>query len=357
MERVLSLTDLVIFGTASIVGAGGFNLIGNAVISGGKWWPLPLLGAGAVLLASSRSYEEAYNEFKKNNSESEFIRSIFGDTMSSISTICILMFNIFSIAVTIVLCSQLLLDDFNYIHHISISFIILLAMAAFALQGIQINKEVINFLSILLLGILVIIAITGYYAFIINGYSYTSKDVNMAMSFLFFFYILAGFDAIMKFTDETKEGVYLPSAFYISNVLSILLVLGISLAFLQLPSGSLHLNHTFGAIIESIFGKAVRPFANYAILFYMLLTAFIIFLSNTRYLYDIGGLHTSLSFLKELNGKSVPTNATYLTIAGIFCMILTNAIPLLVAGSDFGIIALLCIMNAAAVTRVWKKGP
>lgn len=238
MDRVLSLNDLVIFGTASIIGAGGFNLIGNAVISGGKWWPVPLLGAGALLLLSSRSYEEAYNQFKKNNSETEFIKSVFGDNMGSISTLCILIFNIFSIALTIVLCSQLLLDDFNYMHHISISFVILLAMTAFALQGMQINKEVINFLSIILLGVLAILAITGYYAFATKGYSYTTKDVNMLMSFIFFFYILSGFDAIMKFSDETKEGVYLPSAFYISNILSILLVIGLCFAFLQIPSGS-----------------------------------------------------------------------------------------------------------------------
>jgi amino acid transporter len=347
MDRVLSLNDLVIFGTASIVGAGGFNLIGNAVISGGKWWPVPLLGAGALLLLSSRSYEEAYNQFKKNNSESEFIKSIFGDNMGSITTLCILIFNIFSISLTIVLCSQLLLDDFNYMHHIFISFAILLAMTAFALQGMQINKEIINFLSIILLGILSIVAITGYYAFATKGYSSTTKDVNMLMSFLFFFYILSGFDAIMKFTDETKEGVYLPSAFYISNVLCIVLVIGLSFAFLQIPSSSLHVNHTFGAIIESVFGTGVRPFAQYAIVFYMLLTAFIIFLSNTRYLYDIG--------LKELNENGVPTSATYLTVAGVFFMILTNAIPVLVAGSDFGIIALLSIMNAAAATHWLKK--
>lgn len=109
----------------------------------------------------------------------------------------------------------------------------------------------------------------------------------------------------------------------------------------------LHVNHTFRAIIESVFGTGVRPFAQYAIVFYMLVTAFIIFLSNTRYLYDIG--------LKELNANDVPTNATYVTVAGVFFMILTNAIPVLVAGSDFGIIALLCIMNAAAATHWWKK--
>jgi hypothetical protein len=151
----------------------------------------------------------------------------------------------------------------------------------------------------------------------------------------------------MKFTDETKENVYLPSAFYISNILSILLVLGLCFAFLQIPNGSLHVNHTFAAIIESVFGTGVRPFAQYAIVFYMLLTAFIIFLSNTRYLYDIG--------LKDLNENDVPTTATYVTVAGVFFMILTNAIPVLVAGSDFGIIALLSIMNAAAATHWLKK--
>ena len=356
MDKSLSLIDLVLFGTASIVGAGGFNLVGNAVTSGGTYWPIPLFAAGAILLGSSYSYEQAYTLFKKNNAESEFIKEVFGETMSYISTACILIFNICSIAITLVLCSDILFDNLNYTNHVWLSILILAAMTAFSLQGIQINKQIVNVLSSILLCILSIIAIYGYSS-IHELNEFTPSKTNIMMSFIYFFYILAGFDAIIKFTDETKEGVYVPSAFYISNILSLCIVFGLGLSFIQTASqhSIKNLNNSFISIVETVFGKGVHTFAKYSIGFYMLLTGFIVFLSNTRYLYELGSLHTSLSFLNKLNVNKVPIYATYITAIGVFIMILTNAIPLLVTGSDIGIIALLTIMNLAAITYTLKK--
>jgi hypothetical protein len=49
LKKTLTLTDLIFFGIASIVGSGGFNLIGEAVMKGGDWWPAALAVAAAVL--------------------------------------------------------------------------------------------------------------------------------------------------------------------------------------------------------------------------------------------------------------------------------------------------------------------
>ena len=78
LDKNLSLKDLVLFGVISIFGSGGFNLIGHALVNGGDYWPLALAGAGALFMGSSRTYEQAFNEFKKNTSESDFLEKTFG---------------------------------------------------------------------------------------------------------------------------------------------------------------------------------------------------------------------------------------------------------------------------------------
>jgi len=65
LTKTLSLKDLVLFGVISIFGSGGFNLIGHALAQGGDYWPLALGAAAMLFLGSSRTYEEAFNEFKK----------------------------------------------------------------------------------------------------------------------------------------------------------------------------------------------------------------------------------------------------------------------------------------------------
>ena len=97
LKKTLTLQDLVFFGIASIVGSGGFNLVGEAVMKGGDWWPLAFALASAVLMGSARTYEEAFNAFKTNTAESDFVKQNFGENSSLISTSAIMIWNILSL--------------------------------------------------------------------------------------------------------------------------------------------------------------------------------------------------------------------------------------------------------------------
>ena len=98
LKKTLTLQDLVFFGIASIVGSGGFNLVGEAIMKGGDWWPLAFALASAVLMGSARTYEEAFNAFKTNTAESDFVKQNFGENSSLISTSAIMIWNILSIS-------------------------------------------------------------------------------------------------------------------------------------------------------------------------------------------------------------------------------------------------------------------
>ena len=61
LEKTLTLTDLIFFGIASILGSGGFNLIGEAIVKGGSWWPAALGISSAAFMGASKVYEKAFD--------------------------------------------------------------------------------------------------------------------------------------------------------------------------------------------------------------------------------------------------------------------------------------------------------
>ena len=85
LPKTLSLTDLTLFGITSILGSGGFNLIGNALMEGGAKSLLTMGGSGALFLGSAYSYSYAREKYNSNTSETKIIESTFGSIGKNIS--------------------------------------------------------------------------------------------------------------------------------------------------------------------------------------------------------------------------------------------------------------------------------
>ena len=128
LTKTLSLSDLVLFGNTSILGSGGFNLIGNAIKEGGTHFPLTLLLSGALFGGSAHSYAYANDVYKNNISETLLIESSLGSIGKITSIFAIVLYSIFAIATIIVLCSKMLFPKATYIGQVSFSFIILCIM-------------------------------------------------------------------------------------------------------------------------------------------------------------------------------------------------------------------------------------
>ena len=147
LEKSLTLTDLVFFGIASIIGSGGFNLIGEAVMKAGNWWPAALSIASLVLMGGARTYEDAWEAFKTNTAESDFVKKIFGDKASDLTATAVLLWNILSISTILVICSHMLFPEGTWFGQITFALTLLGAMGFLSLRGIDLNKEVINFFT------------------------------------------------------------------------------------------------------------------------------------------------------------------------------------------------------------------
>ena len=154
LKKTLSLYDLVFFGIASILGSGGFNLVGEAVMKGGDAWPAALAIASAVFMGSAKTYEEAFNAFKTNTAESDFVKKIFGENASLITISAVMLWNILSISTILVVCSHMLFPEGTWIGQITFALMLLGLMGFFSLKGLDVNKETINAFSAVLVVVL-----------------------------------------------------------------------------------------------------------------------------------------------------------------------------------------------------------
>ena len=360
LDKSLSLKDLVLFGVISIFGSGGFNLIGHALAQGGDSWPLALGGAAALFLGSSRTYEEAYNEFKTNTSESDFLEKIFGASASYATMISILTFSIFSMATILVLCVKLLLPDTAWLTQSAAAVSLVTLMGLFSLKGIHANKNLVNISSGILVCILSILSMIGF-AGLSQGVS-SIPDVaevkpSIVQSFLYFFYILAGFDVLMKFSEETKEPANIPKSFYISNTIAIIFVLGLSLAVVNFTDlrKAKPLERAIGLMLNNISGANIKPVFSVIAVFFMIITMFVVFLGTTRYIFSLGE-KKGLTFLTVLNENKVPTMPIIATTTVVAATVLINHFGILVSIADLALGGFLFLVAAAATKSKYDKG-
>ena len=360
LKKTLSLYDLVFFGIASILGSGGFNLVGEAVMKGGDAWPAALAIASAVFMGSAKTYEEAFNAFKTNTAESDFVNKIFGENASLITISAVMLWNILSISTILVVCSHMLFPEGTWIGQITFALMLLGLMGFFSLKGLDVNKETINAFSAVLVVVLGGVSFLGASGVVQKGIPSVPviPEKSFVASLLFFYFILAGFDALIKFTEETKDPKNVPRSFYISNLLSIALVLGICLAFVTTVDMRRlwKFDNGIGEILHKFLGGNTKMIVTYFAVLYMIITTFVTFLATTRYLFGLGDVYKGLDFMKVVTEAKVPINAVLFTLSTAALGIIVNHKESLVRAADFGLSALLLMVAAAATKSVVSQG-
>ena len=360
LKKAMSLRDLISLGVLSILGSGGFNLVGRAVVQAGPMWPATLAAASAVFMGSSLTYEEAFRTHPSNTSESDIVQTEFGSVASATTAMAILIFNIVSISTILVFCSHILLPKGSWAAQIMLTIAGIGLMAVFALQGIDVNKQVMNGVSASLIAILALAGLLGVGGLLTRGIPtvFRVKDGSLVSSFFYFFFILAGFDALIKFTKETKDPEDIPHSFYWSNIISILLLTGAIIGYItwvDLKSLS-SFDNPLGELFHVFLGGNTRDiFINVAVSF-MGLTTFVVFLATTRYLYGLSELYPRLAFLKSMNAAKVPDTAVYTTFGIASLAALLNHTEVLLRMSDVGLAVQLAAVAAAATVTQFKKG-
>ncbi|NBO71977.1 MAG: APC family permease [Bacteroidetes bacterium] len=359
LKRSLSFNDLLLFGVGTIIGSGGFNLIGNGILAGGAEFPLAL-GASALLFQGlSRVYQEAYTTFRTNTSESDMIAQQFGPITSKISEISIIAFNIICVSTILIICAKLLFPSGSWPGQVSFAILLLSMMSVFSLQGIDMNKVAMNAFSYTIIALMALASSIGIFKFTqMSDIQPIVVDApDFTKSFIYFYFILAGFDALIKFSEEAMDpDKDIARSFYASNAISTILTAGVCFSFLVMFASK----KVYGEdrnIVADIIGVALGKYAGEVVgllsILLMVSTSFINFLATSRYMFSLG---KEIPILSQLNENKVPWVSVVTTFLIATLGILVNNVFFMVNISDILLTITLLLVSAATTQAQITKG-
>jgi APA family basic amino acid/polyamine antiporter len=357
LAKSLTLTDLTLFGLLSGLGTGGFSLVGEAVRAGGSWWPAALGGATAILGGSAHSYAEAATMFKRNTAESDAVRAAFGETGEWVAVVSVLVFGVLTISTMLVYCSHLLFPNAKWAGQIAFALALLAGLTLVALNGLESNTALITGVSAIMMIVLVGAAALGGVGAATRSPIHL-RPGGFSDSLLLFFFILAGFETVIKFTEEAKDPNDVPRALYLTTGISAALVAGVAAALVSwLPHlGKKDEDNALGELFGHFLGPGVETGFKAASSVFIVITTFVVLLATTRYLYGIGDETPKLAWLSNLNDAKVPWVSTVLLagVAGI--MILFNHTHTLVRLADIALVGAMGLVSAAMASHMWREG-
>lgn len=360
LNKVLSLKDLVLFGISSILGSGGFNLVGKGIKDGNHYFPLTLLLSGALFTGSAHSYSYAHNTYKSNISETKLIENVYGSVGKYTSTLSILLYNIFAAATILVLCSKILFPNTSWWKQVSFSLLLLSMMTFAAFQQLDMNKEVINIVSLAIILVLGSVSLFGISHTLQEPFKMPSfpYKINLYESLLYFFFVLAGHDTLMKFSEEAIDQKDINRSMYISIGISVLLVAGLCLAAVIYIKDfkAINVDDIVADIFEKIFNKDIGKYVSYFAVLCMIISTFVGFLGSIRYTYGLSEQIPFFKFIRE-GGDGHVSHISILIIGALCALaILINQTTSLVELSDIALIITLLLVSSSASYEKFKEG-
>ena len=362
LYKTLSLTDLIFFGIINILGSGAANLVGHSVVAAGNTLPLQIGGALALLLGSSKTYAEAAEKYKTNDAENKLIAEEMGNTGKVLSSLVIILFNIVSTSVSLIFITRLLFPEANAAFSIMFAIQIAILLIAIGLFGIEVNKTIITSIGTLCVGTIGLLGTAGVYRWFSGGHmqnltTAVGSSFDPARAFLYIFFILAGFDVLIKFTEETVDEKDVPKSFYISNSLAAILLAGLCFAFIMYVPlrGTRQIDNVFACITKNIFGSTEASIITYFAAAFLCISNLVNYIGTTRYVYS-NLKDTSLEGWRSLNSAGAPWKILLGCGVAIIGFIFVNNIDKLVAAADLFLVGTLAAVSWSATRSKLREG-
>ena len=360
--KTLKLTDLLFFGIANILGSGAANLAGHAVFASGSLWPAQIAGVTGLLLGSSKTYAVAHEKYKSNDAETSLIADEIGGIGRILSSFMIVAFNIISTVVGLVFITRIINPTASYAFSVMLAIQLAILIIAIGLYGIELNKTLINTVTALCIGVIVVFggfAVSKWLggAHIQNVNVATGNSVNPIRAFLYIFFIMAGFDVLIKFTEEAADTADIPTAFYGSNMISALLLIGLCFAYVVFVPmrGLKYADNTFADIAKGIFGDDEASIMKWIIIGFILISSLVNTLGVSRYLYsELKG--TAAEGWRTLNAQGAPWKILLGIGSALIGFITINNIDHLVSFADLALVGVLSMVGWSAARTRLKAG-
>jgi uncharacterized membrane protein len=185
-----------------------------------------------------------------------------------------------------------------------------------------------------------------------------THDIGRAVVYVFF--ILAGFDVLMTFTEETADTEDVVRAFNGSVGLSAAILLGCIFAFtvfvpLRGRANTLTGSPNFvGDIVGALWGAEERGWSNWLVAGFILAACFVQFVGTSRWIYS--GAEGWAEGLRTLNSAAAPHKIIMGLGAVLTAVIAINNVDRLVGFADIFLVVLMALVGWSAARRVWSDG-
>jgi amino acid transporter len=370
LKRTLGLSDLFFFGITHILGSGAANLAGPTVMAARQYYPEVIAAVTGLLVGSSKTYAVAHEAYQTNDSESRIIADEIGGWAATGTQIGVVAYSILSITVGLLFITRIFCSGMSWAFQVMVAVQLAILLIVVGVLGIDINKQVIDFISALSVFVLGAVGLIGLSMAIAGPAMQTvasaGSELHIGKAFLYVFFILAGFEVIIKFSEETVAPLEsVPVAMYGSNTVSSLLLLGVCVAFVALvplrgrggiDGGSYH--NVLADIVDAWFGKGTGVNMDIFVGLFILISAFIQYVGVSRYIYSAikGKDGAVVEWWRGLNARSAPHRIMVGVGALLIGAIFINNIDKLVASADLFLIVLLGAVGWSATRRVWAEG-
>lgn len=367
LNRTLSLFQLVLYGTGTILGAGIYVLVGEVAASSGTFSALAFMLAGIIVAFSAYSFATLSRRFPVSAGEAAYVQAAFNrNGLSTLVGYSIVFMGITSSA-------TIAQGFYGYLAHfidlpnwlVSIAFVSALTWIATRTVGFAIGLAVAaTVIEITGLGLVIFSAHNNLGQVIDNPQLYflpTSTDAwwGVGIGAYLAFYACIGFEDMVNMAEEVKNpGRNMPLGIAIVLVVTTLLYILVTLAALtSLPLEVLARSHApLALVIEK---NGVISVGLIAIISAIAVTngALIQIIMGARVLYGMGTRQLAPGFLAKIHGRTqIPHRATL--VVGALVLAFTLALPMatLARTTSTIVLSVFTLVNIALLVLNWRGG-
>lgn len=365
---LLTLTDLILMGLASIVGAGIFVIIGKSIKYGGNRSLHALLVSSFISLVMGFCYSEIYSRFKSSITEYLAVKNTMGEFAGQIMLYLTYFFSIFS-ASTIVICISKYITSFPSLLYLNkssffqkgLSIFLLCLMSFINYLGIETSKFVSNTISILMViifGSLILLSaksITFDKTFNAPNMPWDSLVLSSVLSLFLF----NGYNFLVKISDESVNtdnnqialvtSISITTLIYIAIMISSICVLGYKT--------SSNAYNIISKMYEMLTNKYISMIVYFIGAFIMFNTAFLSLLSATRFMQSLGKEKRIMfsEFWGQTNEFNTPSNSILASLFITILLAIINNEVLMAIFSNTSCILILALICVAVLLLRWNE--
>lgn len=358
LKRTLSLSELIVYGVGSMIGAGIYSIIGSAaVLTKNNLWISFLLASIAAFI-TVLSYAELSSMYPRAGAEFQFLKHAFPKwPYFSFMAGFLIALNASATSATVALAFANYLQTFIINKEIFTAFLLLLSCTVVNISGIKQSTWANIILLTIEVGGLLLIIWSGLgkidFNKIFQGISSIDSKVfsNLLNATALIFFVYIGFEDVANLSEETKKPLQtIPKALIYSVVITSIIYILVTLSFIFLAEKNvIHTDSPLSNAVATISPLRAKLVA-IAALFATTSTALISLVSISRMLYGMAneGAMPKI-FSSTLSRRKTPWVSALFLFAWASLLLLLGNIPSVASVSSMGVLLVFLAVQIAVI--------